>query len=1162
MSPTTPRVAFPYRVAWHDPTTDRNGWRAYYTTAGASLRSVPSAHWDELSPCWVARSAHEATTDYKPAGARGRVASAMRKLLARGVAPPLEPDAESIVLEQVASGEQVTAEDFLPTCGASFDPDDGMTDSDEERDLLRRVSRLSAQGARRFTPQAPLDVLLCASTGKRSDHALSGRRCDFLVSGPGITPCVVEVDGGQHVAERALDSSRDSSLSQAGIRTVRVPTAEIARGVGDGLDALDFLVQQCPAACESLNPTAWAPTLLHRLVLGLCEGLEAGWLHGERWGLEVVVPLPAVVVAAGPYLRLLRALDLMWGTGDIVPSEVSIETTGGHSACYRLQSDGDYKTIQRPAGQTNGRNDLCIVLDCEKSPMERLPDPTPTPTVVVRSSSLPVQVADHLVCPPSRVQVFGDQAKESDAHWALRTVLRGIFGMDEFREGQLQAISELLAGRDCAVLLPTGAGKSLIYQMAGLCMPGRTLVVDPLVSLMDDQVQGMADHGIDRSAGVSADRLDMGSDPYFIFVTPERLQRQRFRNELTEASSTTPINLVVVDEAHCVSEWGHDFRPAYLHCGALIRRTCSGAMGEPPILALTGTASRVVLKDLLFQLGIDDSADNAVVRPSSFDRPELSYRVVGATPRDSEAKLLSELRGLPATLGELPSSFFLPTSSSSTKAGIVFVRTVGGWHGIQRTSDAVRRVCHSVVQYAGKAPKGVNPREWGQVKRDNAVAFKQNEATVMVSTSAFGMGIDKPNVRWVIHYGLPASIEAFYQEVGRAGRDGASARCVLILTEDDPARNRARLSGDPLAATSLKRPSRHDDVETALYFHDKSFPSVIDEMATLNRVFGLLHGGDRRIPLGDSGQSGDADKRALHRLTVLGLVEDYCVEGRRGTEAADVIFYSIPPDQVVENLRRFVMRSQPSLADAVMAPLEREFAGTEEAVVYCGRALVDFVGETIKQSRLHSLREMWLLARESDGDADVRGRILDYLREGDIMPRLQMCAEEPLFGFRSWTEVWGSVQTTDEARETRWSSARLLESYPHHPGLIATRGWSEMLMPSGTPNECVGHLRGAMRLASEAYGVTDAEIDQTLLWMLTQLEGEALAEGVSRMPGARAAVVRATEACGAHTPLVDAWMAEKWHSDMHLASIYLADSLPRVAALIDDAVELYAGSHT
>lgn len=771
----------------------------------------------------------------------------------------------------------------------------------------------------------------------------------------------------------------------------------------------------------------------------------------------------------------------------------------------------------------------------------------------------------------------------STAGKSVESLLLALFAKEGLREGQLEAVLEVLAGRDCVVLLPTGAGKSLVYQLAGLCMPGRTLVVDPLVALIDDQVAGLRSYGMDRAAGISAkdNRLDEAADAHFVFVAPERLQRQNFRDELTERSQVLPINMAVVDEAHCVSEWGHDFRPAYLNFGNVLRSSCSGALGEPPLLALTGTASRAVLTDVLFQLGIANERENTLVRPASFDRPELAYRVARAAPENAEAALRGELRAMPGRFGAVGAAFFEPTGrSSDTYSGIVFVPTVNGHHGLGDTLQEVRLIARSAVGYSGGPPKGIRVKEWERRKTRNAEAFKNDEASVIVTTKAFGMGIDKPNIRWILHYGLPPSIEGYYQEVGRAGRDRRPAHCVLLLTEDNHERNRQRLSDDTAAGGTFgSRGFQRDDVDTALWFHRQAFPSRRREHDTLMEVFGILSAGDVRVPLG-SGKVKAAGKRALHRLAVLGVIGDYHLEGGWSRETAVVRYLDPEPQDIVGGLLAFVERSQPGRLAGMRRSLGLPYDSVRSAAAECGSRLIEFVYDTVERSRRRSLREMWLLASDAAHDGEVvRQRVLEYLTEGDVAPLVLQLTEKPSFAFEDWAGSWSAISTVEDAREWRAATARLLGSYPDHPGLLASRGLAEALIPDGDAEEFERNLEQSLLQARDRYGASRADTAETVRWLLRVLGESAqsrpeeiawaasadvsalrlLAEhGPVEPPGLAASVVNLAHRARVGRETAAEWLDANWHRSPHLAVLRLADTLDTAAALQDAVIERYA----
>jgi ATP-dependent DNA helicase RecQ len=335
---------------------------------------------------------------------------------------------------------------------------------------------------------------------------------------------------------------------------------------------------------------------------------------------------------------------------------------------------------------------------------------------------------------------------------AAREVLRDAFGYEAFRPGQERAVAAILAGRDTLVVLPTGGGKSLCFQIPALTLPGLTVVVSPLISLMKDQVDGLTGRGLPATFinsslpyGEVADRLARAERGEFrlIYVAPERFENGAAASRLARAG----VSLLAVDEAHCISEWGHDFRPSYRRVQAI-----RAALGNPTTVALTATATPAVRRDIAEQLAL--RSPEIVV--TGFDRRNLHYHVI-RTRNDAEKD---------ATLIQL-----LETHPGQA---VVYVATR---KAVDRLAD--------VLDAAGLAARGYHGGLTDDQRHDAQDDFMSERVKAIVATNAFGMGIDKANVRLVVHHAMPGSLEAYYQEAGRAGRNGQRANCVLLHAFQD-----------------------------------------------------------------------------------------------------------------------------------------------------------------------------------------------------------------------------------------------------------------------------------------------------------------------------------------------------------------------------------------
>lgn len=880
-------------------------------------------------------------------------------------------------------------------------------------------------------------------------------RVDFLIAHPDLDlPVAVELDGLHHVKDvSAYDGARTAALERGGYRVVRIPSSQVLDGQGDDLDVLAADLRQLAPRSSYVHLLTDAIrragqiqlTLLHALFVGLVPTTSKAALRVSTDLIEAGELTPeefeAILV---DFTELARRVGSLYGTS-LLP--------GGLEPAAPDKSDihlGFY-------GLVNG-----------------------TPAVAVEDAYLPIS----LKWQPRPVRP-GLPSSDDFNQESLTYFLKRIFRKAEFLDGQYDIVSRALLGKDTVALLPTGAGKSIAFQLAGLLLPGRTIVVAPIISLIRDQVENLRGHGIDRALGITGElggrsgreqayRLLQHGEAFFYYISPERFQMKEFRARLRGLTTAYPVNMIVVDEAHCVSEWGHNFRTAYLRIGRTSRECCSTGAWTPPLVALTGTASRAVLHDLQRELLVPDF--DAIVTPRSFDREELRYVVLQEESANKQLVLQSYLRNrLPAMFGLAPESFF-GTDGGHVHCGLVFCLNAGGPFGVLEVAGQLSVAGLRVAYYSGAAPKnsGYDDAAWKQHKRATERAFKRDQIPVLVPTKAFGMGVDKPNIRFTVHYGIPPSIEAFYQEAGRSGRDRKPAVCALIVSDDHPNENQRLLSptvdiGEVIRAVENTPFDENDDVTRALYLHVQSFRGTETENgAARSALASLAPTGRRSTRRLSFGGNRALTEKVLHRLVVIGVVQDYTVD--YSAREFGVTLADADRESVIDAYCEYVAGYQ-----RARAMQERRIAETlshdwDEFVQEAVSLYVTFVYDVIERGQRRAIAEMLAACRPGDGE-ELRKRILDYLEQTEFSETIDAMLDDDSAGLEHLAELMSQIVSPNEAVRLRGTVARSLETYPDHPGLLLLRALSEALARDTDEQTVVENFQGFLANARDVYGL-------------------------------------------------------------------------------------------
>lgn len=1031
-----------------------------------------------------------------------QIVSVIEKILKRGKitlsSPKIENDLKEIFCAE-EDGAYHSWLEIMKNCTFKREKENIWFDSEEEKIAYNEIfpQLLGENFGQLVIPQVGLSSLI---PDVIDDFSLGSQRVDFAIFHPDEKgKIIVEIDGSQHNKNKENDEERDKFLKKYDYSVMRIPAKEIREKRGPNLEKLFSMVDFWEYNSEEtvnkqkkgLVKYISALKTVHQLQLIILQAIKTGFLNLREinsWVIISDVDKVGIFEEEESQIIMEKAIDdfleLLKNVGKIYSESFPTQI----SSCKKNAFEN----------QIEGKNSIYISFANSYS--------NASTKFYVQNIFFPKNITNSSFSAPPLSEPL-----EKPKEVVLEYFLNYVFRKKNFWEGQYDGINRALRGEDTLLLLPTGAGKSMVYQLSSFLLPGRIIVIAPIIALMEDQIDNLSKLGIDRCIAITSRIFDpnerekayklLGQGEYlFVFIAPERFQTIEFRDSLRALTVHNPVALVVVDEAHCVSEWGHDFRTAYLNIGRTARVYCESNGVTPPIISLTGTASKAVLKDVQRELEINDF--DAIITPKSFDRKELKFIVIHS---DSSEKI-SRLKGLlgqklPDQFNTSNTTFFQANRGNNTFSGLVFCPHVGGDFGIESVADDLRTSLGVETNiYSGKKPKKWSPLGYDYHKKRVAKNFKQNKFPLLISTKAFGMGIDKSNIRYTIHYGLPQSIESFYQEAGRAGRDRRTAFCCIIVSNDDPDRSKKLL--DPNTSVEeidgIVRGTRweeNDDITRCLFFHVNAFRGIEKEKDDIGMILEKI--GDVRkrenvtitIPEGIRAKEDDRSniraitEKAIHRLLILGVISDYTIN--YSSEEFLIKLSGVSKEQIIETYGDYVasyLQSRRKIEEQEAMKLIG--LPTKEFIMGMVERLLGFIYGVIERGRRRALNEMLMTCLTSKKDEEIRRRILNYLEATEYSKSLEEVIQETDIAFQKCMDLFSSVRSPNEAAELRGETSRFLESYPDHPGLLLLRSLSEVFSRDRDLHVARENFFAAISSGKTKYGIGDFEIIEFASWAI------------------------------------------------------------------------------
>lgn len=910
---------------------------------------------------------------------------------------------------------------------------------------------------------------------------------------------VIEIDGSQHDKEK--DKNRDNYLSKFGIKTVRITTKALESENSEFLGCINLIQERIKQVSKlqeekkekqptlitfsdyqkakeniiDLNSPVYKATSIIRFQILILELLEKGKLKLDSdWNFSILCTEQnefEELACNDLFLwfeNLLRLQKIKFAKPKLSISRVSSleELHQSHS-----EIKIDFSLTKRYTDEFQNHSGIIFVRTDYFEYFRYYKN-----TNAVTPEYVGLEAYDYFQISTTELIDYRFQFNgKNDDEEALSFFLDNIFGYKNFNQGQLPIITNALSRNDTIGLLPTGGGKSVCYQLAALLQPAISFVVCPIKSLMYDQKQDLdsilftrVHHITSDDDGEDKERIMQGFSSgkyFFLFISPERFQIKSFRQYLLNVNQNYKLSYAVIDEVHCLSEWGHDFRTSYLNLAKTIHRHCN----DFRYIGLTATASINVLKDIQIEFGIKQENVKTL---TDYTRKELEFEII-----DDKNNKYKQVSAILKELNE--SESVLTPKGNESKCGLIFTPTVNGAKGCYKLSTSLEQEFRTPIKfYSGQVPVVekqaiMTSDTFEKYKKQVQSEFKRNEFTLLAATKAFGMGVNKGNITYTIHYGIPGSMESLYQEAGRAGRDKKrfaekKAKCLVLFSKsaDEEILQKVWDRETTLSALTDLMPNITGDINTNLFLFQSGMDIIKDEYKLIMEFIETYASPtlkNKRVIARELSANKFKTEKAIYRLSQLGIIDDWTVSNFF-TGEFEVDFSDFSEASIKQNLKSTINKYDRDFDFTLLESNEayKKYAGIWEKsaplIDRCVVLLLQWAYDHFAYNRRQSLKNIYencdnYISEKITKD-EFKQRLENYFKFSEASYLLQHIAENPNDFYR-WFEVFYQLEENKlsnkiinwEQRQSLLANlSRFLESYEYNTGLDFISGVIRLLV--------------------------------------------------------------------------------------------------------------------